>query len=156
MGPVHRAKHREGHELRVQAGAEFPGLDAIPGNALDGRLVAQAQFPELFARRGPVTGYPVHVLLDVQLDVGIMPLVSRHLGLDQLLEPVGGRALLLGDPLGEQHDLSDRLAYQGEEDLLLAAVVVIDRGAVRANPLGDVVDAGRVQAFFLEHLGGRG
>jgi hypothetical protein len=56
---------------------------------------------------------------------------------------------------GDLEARPDRLGEQLEEDLVLAAEVVVQRGLADADPLGDLPGGGRRQALADEQLGGR-
>ena len=144
--PAQRAGQGEGGELRIAGGERALGhalLDQRAEFVVDLRL----EPPQLAAAVGGEG-----VLADADQahaevhrhDQGV--LVHRRL---ELVERAAARARGLGD--GRAHQL-EPVPHALEQDLFLAAHVVVERRLGDGQPLGDHVERGRVIALVVEQL----
>jgi hypothetical protein len=153
--PVHRAEHRELQHPGVDVGAELAGLDPVAGDPEHGVVVAPTAGGQVALLLGTVVGDPSHVLLHVEVQVGVVPVVGGGQRLDGADQPLGGRPLRLGGGLDLADVGLDGLLDQREVHLLLAGEVVVDVRPVGTQPGGDVADPGGLETLGTEHVGGR-
>lgn len=147
--PVQRTGDGEGRELRV-AGSYRTVRDAR------GDIVAEGAIDP------PLRGlHDLAVVLaeiaEIEADQALAVVRCHQLGvadgeLAQLVEAAAAAGRGLGNAVVDQL-VADRPAL--EQDLVLAAEVIIERGLGDVQPLGDVVQRGAVIALFEEQGDGR-
>lgn len=147
--PVQRARNRKRRQLWIAR------LDRAVGDAI-GDIVAEG------AINLPLGGVddPAIVLgevADVEADQALAVVGGHYLGIahDQLAQ-FGEAGAAAGGDLGYavvDAFVADRPAF--EQDLVLAAEVVVERRLGDVEPLGDVVERGAVIALLEEELYGR-
>jgi len=146
--PVHHAEeqHREGlaEALLRELGADG---DDRGGERRDDAALAAEDAPAL--GRGEEAD-----VLGEDAVLGLRPRIHREEGIDQAAQPRLGRELGGVDLLDERDEARDVRLGDLDEQLVLVADVVVERGLGDAARLGDLVHRSRRVAAACEQLGG--
>src|ERR1700733_6406575 len=96
------------------------------------------------------------VLLDVDVEIRIVPGVRQHQGCNQVPDLVGCRSVRVANCLGLRSISLGRAVNYLVEEFLLAPDVVVKRCAVGAQALGDGREACAAVSLLPEHMSSRG